>query len=753
MAATASLWSLFRGRSSQDLWDSAKYALIEKVSITQNEIGRGSYGVVYDAVYGGTQCVAKEIHDILIGEGINNNVVVESFIKEINILSTLRHPNIVYFFGVHFRDGSQIPVLIVERMWMSLGNLLEEQSSIPPVIKVHILHDVACGLKFLHNQDPPVMHRDLTANNILVSKNMEAKITDLGLAKALEAISKEQLSTAPGNTAHMPPEALQSKPEYSTKLDIFSFGCVSLHVLTQQFPMPISDRFESSQENKETFIMIHEWKRRQEYVKMIKVQYAYLVDLILSCIKNQPEYRPDADHVCKWIENYWDKPEMKRNCSESLIDYCKQDKISLITSLEQQTTRAKDMESTVKQYQSHNQELTNSIKTKEEHISLLEKQYSDLQRSMESQQLENERLRSQVESFQQDALQQTDNEIIMSLNTMLQQEQEDMREKRENIRELRRRLNNLEQTSTQMRREGEKREEELRKRNAQLQALHQKKEVELNKITEMIKNEKGSLVYEKEHLQREVQDYCTKLQRKDDEIKELKAKLNEQSANIEKFKLQCKSQVKDSTNSVSSENEQISSLSLQQEQKDMREKQEEIRELKRKLNNLEQTSTQMRREGERREDELQKGNAKLQALQKKEAELNENIERIKNENGILVNEKEHLQREVQDYCTNLQRKDDEINELKARLANTKELHKSQMKELTDSVSSKDEKIFSLEKQNSNLQGKIQHEEEICIQTKNETAYLKDKMKIQSEKDHITADEIEKVKHCRMQDVI
>ena len=186
----ASLWSLVRGRASQELWDSAKFARIDKVCITQNEIGRGSFGIVYGAVNGDIQCVAKDIYRNLMGDCVSDNAIVESFIKEINILRTLRHPNIVNVCGVHFRQQSHLPILIMEWMWTSLAQLLEERSSIPFVIKVQILHNVTYGLKFLHNQDPPVIHRDLTANNVLLSKSMEAKITDLGLATALEAINR-----------------------------------------------------------------------------------------------------------------------------------------------------------------------------------------------------------------------------------------------------------------------------------------------------------------------------------------------------------------------------------------------------------------------------------------------------------------------------------------------------------------------------------------------------------------------------------
>ena len=381
----ASLWSLVRGRSSQELWDAAKFARVDKVYIT-HEIGRGSFGVVYDAVYEGTQCVAKEIHHKFFGT--YDNVVIESFIKEINILSTLRHPNIVYFFGVHFRQGSHVPVLIMERMWMSLAKLLEERSSIPLVIKIQILHDVACGLKFLHNQDPPVMHRDLTANNILVSKNMEAKLTDLGLATALEAINRQRLSTAPVNLAYMPPEALQNNPVYTTKLDIFSFGCVLLYTLTQQLPMP-TDQFEASQLNKGTFIKISEYRRRWKCIEMIKDQYTHFVYLIASCIKDKPDYRPDADTVCKWIEEYWDKPEIKQNCPKSLINYYKQDKISLVTSLDKQSTKVKELELAVTLFKSQVKELTNCISSiKDDLISSLEKYNSDLQGSIEKMQFE-----------------------------------------------------------------------------------------------------------------------------------------------------------------------------------------------------------------------------------------------------------------------------------------------------------------------------------------------------------------------------
>ena len=59
-------------------------------------------------------------------------------------------------------------------------------NQLPLLIKTHILYGVACGLQYLRGQNKPVVHHNLWANNILLTENMDAKITDLGHAKVLE---------------------------------------------------------------------------------------------------------------------------------------------------------------------------------------------------------------------------------------------------------------------------------------------------------------------------------------------------------------------------------------------------------------------------------------------------------------------------------------------------------------------------------------------------------------------------------------
>ena len=85
-----------------------------------------------------------------------------------------------------------------------------------------ILHDVAEGLSYLHSRNPPVIHRDLSPNNILL-KHLPllpvAKIADLGVAKVInvdDTKSKQYLTKAPGTVHFMPPEALEDDPQYDT---------------------------------------------------------------------------------------------------------------------------------------------------------------------------------------------------------------------------------------------------------------------------------------------------------------------------------------------------------------------------------------------------------------------------------------------------------------------------------------------------------------------------------------------------------
>ena len=136
------------------------------------------------------------------------------------------------------RDQYRLPVMVMEKMQHSLRGLVEKYDNIPLNVKLSILDDVCLGLRYLHSRNPLIVHRDLTPNNILLGGRLEAKITDLGVAKVMQIDNKTSMTKIPGTPDFMPPEALTKKPVYGPPLDIFSYGGVVLNVITQQWPEP-----------------------------------------------------------------------------------------------------------------------------------------------------------------------------------------------------------------------------------------------------------------------------------------------------------------------------------------------------------------------------------------------------------------------------------------------------------------------------------------------------------------------------------
>ncbi len=263
---------------------------------TPKRLGTGSYGSVDELVIGGIICAGKTVHDALIdveNEGADN--IVQRYIRECHLMASLRHPHIVQFMGICFLPGSQLPVLVMEYLSSNLDAFLEKQADIPLFLKRSILHDVARGLIYLHGRTPPVIHRDLTARNVLLSSMMTAKIADFGNSRLVDALATQTLTQFPGTLAYLPPEALDPHPHYNTKLDMFSFGHLSLYTIIQVFPMPIGSTYTEPQS--EVVVARSEVERRSEYLQVLRTQVSgidSLQQLIVACLDNTPDKRPSA---------------------------------------------------------------------------------------------------------------------------------------------------------------------------------------------------------------------------------------------------------------------------------------------------------------------------------------------------------------------------------------------------------------------------------------------------------------------------
>ena len=173
-------------------------------------------------------------------------------------------------------DQYRLPVMVMEKMRQSLRDLVENHDNIPLNIKLSILDEVCLGLRYLHSRNPPIVHRDLTPNNILLGYRLEAKISDLGVAKVMRNDTKKTMTKLPGTPDFMPPEALSIRPVYGPSLDIFSYGGVILNVATRQWPQP-SDQVEFNPDTGRREV-VSEVKRRQQYLDKMTGGAAYLHD-------------------------------------------------------------------------------------------------------------------------------------------------------------------------------------------------------------------------------------------------------------------------------------------------------------------------------------------------------------------------------------------------------------------------------------------------------------------------------------------
>ena len=174
----------------------------------------------------------------------------------------------------------------MEYLPYSLSQLLERKV---PLKADSILLDVANGLNYLHQKRPPIIHRDLSANNVLLTTEHKAKISDLGMSTLADAM-KKHLTTAPGNPYMMPPEALEHNPVYDHSLDVFSFGCLILHVLSGQIPVPTKE-FLPKPSDPGSFVKVSEWDRRASYVQQVPHDNG-LLSIAKQCLDDIPSTRP-----------------------------------------------------------------------------------------------------------------------------------------------------------------------------------------------------------------------------------------------------------------------------------------------------------------------------------------------------------------------------------------------------------------------------------------------------------------------------
>ena len=264
-----------------------------------DEIGCGSYGTVSVVKFDGRMCIGKRLYGILrFVSKQTPSTCQESFIRECVLMSQTDHPNVVKFLGVHYGKDQFDLTLLMEQLHTDLHKYLDSTPDLLYTVKVSILHDVSCGLLYLHKKCS-IIHRDLSAANILLTAKKQAKIADLGMSKVFSVVDCKKM-TGPGTLAYMSPEALQEKP-YDSGLDIFSFGVVTLFIAIQIFP-------EYSHENIPDTIVESEVYRRRVWFSVMEQKQPELSSLIHWCLRSNSKQRPSTTCLNIYLR------EMKTDC-------------------------------------------------------------------------------------------------------------------------------------------------------------------------------------------------------------------------------------------------------------------------------------------------------------------------------------------------------------------------------------------------------------------------------------------------------
>eukprot|EP00730_Choanoeca_flexa_P005629 TRINITY_DN11986_c0_g1_i6.p1 TRINITY_DN11986_c0_g1~~TRINITY_DN11986_c0_g1_i6.p1 ORF type:complete len:463 (+),score=112.21 TRINITY_DN11986_c0_g1_i6:2-1390(+) len=210
------------------------------------KIDKGAQGEVWLGQWQGREVAVKRMHQHLVEL---EHEAIEEFEHEVNIMRSIRHNNIVFFFGWGMMQNT--PFLVAEFMQRgSVKKLLLDRDDWPWGFKLKMCLDTACGLHYLHVKKH--IHRDIKSANLLVSHNWVTKIGDFGTARLASLVTtgradKSRAYTMNSTVSHASssltrgvgtlfwsaPEVLETQP-YNSSADIYSFGIVMVEMIVRR---------------------------------------------------------------------------------------------------------------------------------------------------------------------------------------------------------------------------------------------------------------------------------------------------------------------------------------------------------------------------------------------------------------------------------------------------------------------------------------------------------------------------------------
>ncbi|KAH9306315.1 hypothetical protein KI387_010719 [Taxus chinensis] len=280
------------------------------------EAGRPGYMIVYlGKLQDGRVVAVKRLHQ-------ENSRRVEQFINEVQILSSLCHPNLVRLYGC---TCPQSPILLLVYEFVPNGTLSDHLHGSRRTLKglawgtrLNIAIETAQALAYLHSIDSPIFHRDVKSNNILLDEHFRAKVADFGLSRLLP-VNVSHVTTAPqGTPGYLDPEYHQCF-QLTEKSDVYSFGVVLVELISAKVAVDITrNRNEISLAN----MAIDKIRRgvldelvdpdlKIETDHEVKVMVAAVAELAFECLARDRDFRPDMKEVVSRLEEIKQLQESK----------------------------------------------------------------------------------------------------------------------------------------------------------------------------------------------------------------------------------------------------------------------------------------------------------------------------------------------------------------------------------------------------------------------------------------------------------
>lgn len=214
---------------------------VEASELTLQKVG--NYHLVEKIADGGMGSVYKGRHPEsgefvavkVIPKHLASNIVfVKRFEMEYNAAKALDHPNVVK--ALEFGRQDDLPYLVMEYVaGESLGQRLEREGKLPEAEAIRIITQVAQGLHKAHKLG--LVHRDVKPDNILLTADGQAKLTDLGLVKEIESdLNLTRTGRGLGTPHFMAPEQFRRAKQADTRCDIYSMAATLYMMVTGELP-------------------------------------------------------------------------------------------------------------------------------------------------------------------------------------------------------------------------------------------------------------------------------------------------------------------------------------------------------------------------------------------------------------------------------------------------------------------------------------------------------------------------------------